>query len=111
LLQLVAYVRELEAAGKIRTEAQFMFREWASKKNWATTLKTLAKQMKIQETVARVVSKLGDQINEKVVYKFSWTNANIERWADIAKETPHTKAGQGRASHFAWLCQQEIAAR
>jgi hypothetical protein len=111
LLQLVDMVREVEAAGKIRKDPRNMFAKYARKENWERTLKHLVKQAKIRQAVARAASKLGNQINEKVIYKFAWAGSNIERWADLTIETPHAGSGQSKARYFSWLCQQELAAR
>jgi hypothetical protein len=58
------------------------------------------------KTAARVVEKLGHQVSEKVVYKFIWAGANVERWADTARET-----GRSRGKYFSWLCGRELAGR
>jgi hypothetical protein len=79
------------------------FAHAAGKAQWSQTLACLAKAAKVVEAAARIVQKLGSQINEKVVYKFIWAGANVERWADTAKET-----GRNKAKYFSWLCQREV---
>jgi hypothetical protein len=68
--------------------------------------------LSVQQTAERVVAKIGaDVTNIKAVYKQIWQGVNVERWADMAQEMPHDKAGQSRIKHFAWLCRREIDAR
>ena len=39
------------------------------------------------------------------IYKQIWLGRNVERWADIARES-----GRNRPAYFAWLCSREGAA-
>src|SRR6266542_4591169 len=68
------------------------------------TLKFLAKLFKIEQAAERVAQKLRMEVTN-FIYKQLWRGVNVERWADIARETRHDKPGQSKARHFAWLCE------
>jgi hypothetical protein len=79
----------------------------------AVTLKWVREAvLSVQQAAERIVARIGAGLtNIKVVYKRIRQGVNVERWADLARETPHDKPGQGRAQHFLWLCRQELDAR
>jgi hypothetical protein len=78
------------------------FAKATAKANWDRTLVFLAKLFKVQEIAARVAGKLGGEVT-RFIYKQIWSGANVERWADIAKE-----AGKHRGKYFGWLCRREL---
>jgi hypothetical protein len=90
---------------RTRENPAHYFAHAAGKAQWSQTLACLAKATKIIETATRDAQKLGSQVNIKVVYKYLWEGANVERWADTAKET-----GRNKAKYFAWLCRRELTA-
>jgi len=73
----------------------------ASKAAWERTLDYLAKLGRVAQTALVVAQKLGTNAS-KFIYKQIWAGRNVERWADIARET-----GRDKAKYFAWLCARE----
>lgn len=73
----------------------------ASKAKWERTLDYLSKLVTVVETVERVARKLGVAVNG-FIYKQAWKGINVERWADLARES-----GKDKGKYFAWLCLRE----
>lgn len=78
-----------------------------SKARWEKyTLPYFAKLKEVARKAEQVARKLGTNVS-KFIYKQIWKGVNVERWAVTAEEVKHTKPGQSREKHFAWLCLHE----
>ena len=74
-----------------------------AKKNWERTRKFLVELFCVREVAQRAAAKLNTVITA-FIYQHIWRGANVERWADLAMETPHDKPGRSPIRRFAWLC-------
>ncbi|MCX4976248.1 hypothetical protein [Streptomyces sp. NBC_00620] len=84
-----------------KTSPANWFATAASRKAWERTTDYLSKLVTVVETVERVAHKLGVAVNG-FIYKQAWKGVNVERWADLARES-----GKHRGKYFAWLCLRE----
>ena len=98
---LVRLLKLVELA-KTKQNAANWFAAAASKARWERTLEYLSKLAQVVQTASRVAQKLGTEVT-RFIFKQVWSGANVERWADTARET-----GKNRAKYFAWLCQREL---
>src|SRR5436309_2573871 len=93
---------------RVKNNPANWFAKACSKATWERTLVYFAKLKEVARKAEQVARRLGTQVN-KFIYKQIWKGVNVERWAVAAEELPHTKPGQSRAKHFAWLCLHEQA--
>jgi hypothetical protein len=81
---------------------------------WERSLKYLAKLRDIRRMAELVAAKIGTTVT-KGIYKQIWKGANVERWADLARESRQlARQGTRRrdtdpAKLFMWLCSRELA--
>jgi hypothetical protein len=69
---------------------------------WERSLKFIAKLQTVQQTAERVAEKIKTEVT-KGIYKMIWSGANVDRWADTAKEI-----GRDKVKTFMWYCQREL---
>lgn len=82
------------------------FAKACSKATWERTLAYFAKLQEVAQKADKVARRIGTSVN-KFIYKQIWKGVNVERWAIQAEEVGHSKPGQSREKHFAWLCLNE----
>lgn len=82
------------------------FAKACSKAAWERTLEYFAKLHTVAQKAETVARRLVAKVN-KFIYKQIWKGINVESWAIQADEMAHTKPGQSREKHFAWLCANE----